>query len=290
VVGQFLASRSVTMKELAAHPLRPPGTRKRDQRDDATSFGFGGGYADITGMIYLVHRYYDPVTGQFVSNDPDGNSTGVPYSYSSDNPVENVDPSGLRDAYVESPIDECRGTHSAGCDQLRYVSSQVKHLWPNVEGDIPLGPWTLFFQGVSVTLSADVSITPEASKSPISAVMGTDGTVGVGIGKFTTTFSPLEAENGVTLGDETPGSSSHGLSISDDGLQATSSQSKQLDGFTVTATITATAVPSKQITPFLEAAEEFELVVERNIWLVPVVALSVALIVACIVLGGVAGA
>ena len=36
-----------------------------------TAFGFGGGYTDASGLIDLVHRYYDPVTGQFLSVDPE---------------------------------------------------------------------------------------------------------------------------------------------------------------------------------------------------------------------------
>jgi RHS repeat-associated protein len=30
-------------------------------------FGFAGGYTDPTDLIYLIHRYYDPSTGQFIS-------------------------------------------------------------------------------------------------------------------------------------------------------------------------------------------------------------------------------
>lgn len=32
-----------------------------------TPFGFAGGYTDPTDLIYLIHRYYDPSTGQFIS-------------------------------------------------------------------------------------------------------------------------------------------------------------------------------------------------------------------------------
>ena len=35
-----------------------------------TPFGFAGGYTDPTGLIYLIGRYYDPQTGQFLSVDP----------------------------------------------------------------------------------------------------------------------------------------------------------------------------------------------------------------------------
>ena len=42
-----------------------------------------------------IHRYYDPTTGQFISSDPLVDVTGQPYAYVGDDPVNNVDPSGL---------------------------------------------------------------------------------------------------------------------------------------------------------------------------------------------------
>ena len=41
-----------------------------------------------------VNRYYDPVTGEFVSVDPDGAETGQPYTYASDDPIGSSDPTG----------------------------------------------------------------------------------------------------------------------------------------------------------------------------------------------------
>jgi RHS repeat-associated protein len=35
-----------------------------------TPFGYAGGYTDPTGFLYLIHRYYDAATGQFISVDP----------------------------------------------------------------------------------------------------------------------------------------------------------------------------------------------------------------------------
>jgi RHS repeat-associated protein len=61
----------------------------------ATPFGFAGGYTDLDGLIYLVNRYYDPSTGQFLSVDPDVAQTLEPYAYGGDDPVLNVDPTGL---------------------------------------------------------------------------------------------------------------------------------------------------------------------------------------------------
>jgi RHS repeat-associated protein len=61
---------------------------------NATPFGFAGGYTDPTGLSYLVHRYYDPQTGQLLTVDPLIDETGAPYAYTSDDPVNSTDPSG----------------------------------------------------------------------------------------------------------------------------------------------------------------------------------------------------
>jgi RHS repeat-associated protein len=60
-----------------------------------TPFGFAGGYTDPTGLVYLIGRYYDPATGQFLSVDPLVDATGEPYAYTGDDPVNGVDPLGL---------------------------------------------------------------------------------------------------------------------------------------------------------------------------------------------------
>ncbi|MDA8357495.1 MAG: RHS repeat-associated core domain-containing protein [Actinomycetota bacterium] len=60
-----------------------------------TPFGFAGGYEDPTGLVYLVNRYYDPATAQFLSVDPLVGITGQPYAYAGDDPVNASDPSGL---------------------------------------------------------------------------------------------------------------------------------------------------------------------------------------------------
>ncbi|MHB8262526.1 MAG: RHS repeat-associated core domain-containing protein, partial [Acidimicrobiales bacterium] len=60
-----------------------------------TPFGYAGGYTDPTGLIYLINRYYDPSTGQFISVDPLVSLTGQPYQYVGGDPVNQVDPLGL---------------------------------------------------------------------------------------------------------------------------------------------------------------------------------------------------
>jgi RHS repeat-associated protein len=55
-----------------------------------------GRYIDTeSGLIYLRARYYDPATAQFLSRDPLTATTGAPYSYVDNNPLNETDPFGL---------------------------------------------------------------------------------------------------------------------------------------------------------------------------------------------------
>ena len=62
---------------------------------NVTPFGYAGGYTDPTGLIYLINRYYDPSTGQFLSVDPLVGITDQPYQYAGGDPANAVDPLGL---------------------------------------------------------------------------------------------------------------------------------------------------------------------------------------------------
>jgi RHS repeat-associated protein len=61
----------------------------------SSPFGFDGGYTDATSLVYLINRYYDPVTEQFLSVDPVAGATDQPYAFTSGDPVNGSDPSGL---------------------------------------------------------------------------------------------------------------------------------------------------------------------------------------------------
>lgn len=55
----------------------------------------GGQYTSSdTGLIYLRARVYDPATAQFLSVDPMAAITRALYTYTNDNPLNYVDPSG----------------------------------------------------------------------------------------------------------------------------------------------------------------------------------------------------
>lgn len=56
---------------------------------------FDGQYYDSeTGFYYLRARYYDPVTAQFTTVDPDVAETNTPYQYTAGDPINATDPSG----------------------------------------------------------------------------------------------------------------------------------------------------------------------------------------------------
>jgi RHS repeat-associated protein len=57
---------------------------------------WAGQYQDpTTGLYYMRARWYDPGTGEFLSVDPDLDSTLDAYGYADENPIDGSDPSGL---------------------------------------------------------------------------------------------------------------------------------------------------------------------------------------------------
>ena len=59
-------------------------------------YQFTGAPQDGSGLIYLRARYYNPVWGRFISEDPIGLAGGINrYAYADGNPAEIIDPFGL---------------------------------------------------------------------------------------------------------------------------------------------------------------------------------------------------
>ena len=57
-------------------------------------------------MTSVVNRYYDPTTDQFLSIDPDVPTTGQPYVFTNDDPLNGVDPLGLAELGVGNGANE----------------------------------------------------------------------------------------------------------------------------------------------------------------------------------------
>ncbi len=88
-----------------------------------TPLMYGQGYTDqATGLVYLVHRYYDPQTGQFVSLDPALEETEAPYGYANGDPTNEADPAGLC-VLGHNPNGSCRGSN--GWNDVATVAAGV---------------------------------------------------------------------------------------------------------------------------------------------------------------------
>ncbi|MCF6247125.1 MAG: RHS repeat-associated core domain-containing protein [Desulfobacula sp.] len=75
----------------------PGGYEKQVPRRGRCIRVYPGQYYDAeTGLHYNYHRYYDPMTGRYLTPDPIGLAGGInPFVYAENNPVNLIDPEGL---------------------------------------------------------------------------------------------------------------------------------------------------------------------------------------------------
>jgi RHS repeat-associated protein len=91
----------------------PYGNLRYSSGTIGTDKGYTGQFDDaVTGLDYDNARWYDPVSGQFLSPDSvQGNAQGMdPYAYVGDNPETYVDPTGQRIIGCQPDTDGCGPT------------------------------------------------------------------------------------------------------------------------------------------------------------------------------------
>ena len=116
-----------------------------------TPFGFTGSYTDPSGLIYLIRRYYDPQTGQFLNVDPFVDQTMQSYAYAGDDPVDSYDLDGAK---LCNPF-----KHQC----LSKVAKLAKQAVSTIKGTVAQVPNTL--SGAENTVGGTVSQVPHTLKA-----------------------------------------------------------------------------------------------------------------------------
>ena len=119
-------------------------------------------------MDYAGARWYDPATGEFLSVDPDFNSTLDAYGYADENPLDGTDPSGLMLSTGRAGI--CKTV--AACDASSKTTKTT-----------------------SPTKNTTVTAAMTATPPPTAAQKTAAGTVGTDLGK-----AQVDAEQYIAAG------------------------------------------------------------------------------------------
>ncbi|HTX01674.1 MAG TPA: RHS repeat-associated core domain-containing protein [Acidimicrobiales bacterium] len=135
----------------------------------------------------LVHRYYDPTTGQFLTVDPDLQETQQAYAYAGDDPVDVDDPSGDApyppQVFAAATYDPKKPYNVGDGTYLVYLTPQsINHVvaqghlvqfaayFTKFWGSIPTPGtiWQAFMAGTAATLAQPWGIVRQTQRNPIS--------------------------------------------------------------------------------------------------------------------------
>jgi RHS repeat-associated protein len=106
--GHVVALTNLNKDLLATYAYGPFGEKISSigPKANTNPWRWGTKYLDEeTGLYYFGHRYYDPITGQFLSREPLGESESINlYAYAGNDPINNVDVQGLASVAINGNV------------------------------------------------------------------------------------------------------------------------------------------------------------------------------------------
>ena len=124
-----------------------------------------------------VHRYYDPLTGQFLSVDPMVQQTGEPYSYAGGDPVNGSDPSGESPSFP--PVDaatvvgaDCSNAVKLGNDGQVFQAQAASNADSVADNGVDCGNWLAVNHNYSVVTIGIGSLTFSFTTTPAGHYFG----------------------------------------------------------------------------------------------------------------------
>lgn len=117
---------------------------------------------------FLVGRYYDPGTAQFLSIDPDVAETGQPYAFTADDPLNATDPLGLKKLTERQIVSnylhalQARSRHAAAV--VKAFVNAGPEIGRNTAGSGLYGSlkWTAVHRGPILAVTTAVSVVATA--------------------------------------------------------------------------------------------------------------------------------
>lgn len=158
--------------------------------DQSVTLLYGGQYQDSeSGLYYLRARYYDPSVGAMLTVDPQVATTGSPYLYTFDNPLNGSDPTGLDCGWAPWDWGSCISDAATWVNQNASTISAVT----GAAALIP-EPFAPLLGAISVVTGADAAVHDYANGNIVGGTIALLSTV-LGLGAEGDLLAGLNAES-----------------------------------------------------------------------------------------------